>query len=279
MERLLNFIFEYRAFFTFLLLQTCCVWLIVENNQYQGTRYFNTSGKIAAGIISYSQGVREYFSLRQINTLLSNENAELRSKLEQRTQSIYRLEFREIDDPAIINRFSYTSAKVVNNSTKYYKNFITINKGTTDGIAPGMAAISSIGAVGKVKSTSAHFSVIISLLNIDEQVSSVIKRTGNFGTVQWDGTDQRFIDLKYIPRHVKPMVGDTVVTSGYNAVFPEGILIGVIREVKLKEEAPFFDLKVELAQDFSSLAFVQIVKSSLKAEKDSLEVKTIGEPK
>lgn len=279
MERLLNFIFEYRAFFTFLLLQTCCVWLIIENNQYQGTQYFNTSGKIAAGIIGYSQGVREYFSLRQINTLLSNENAELRSKLEQRNQSIYRLEFREIDDPAIINRFSYASAKVVNNSTKYYKNFITINKGSTDGIAPGMAAISSIGAVGKVKSTSAHFSVIISLLNIDEQVSSVIKRTGNFGTVQWDGIDQRFINLKYIPRHVKPLVGDTVVTSGYNAVFPEGVLIGIIREVKLKEEAPFFDLKVELAQDFSSLAFVQIIKSNLKTEKDSLEVKTIGEPK
>jgi rod shape-determining protein MreC len=168
---------------------------------------------------------------------------------------------------------------VVNNTTRYYKNFITVNKGSKDGVKPGMAAISSIGVVGKVKSTSEHFSVLISLLNIDEQVSSVIKRTGHFGTIQWDGTDPRLIQLKYIPRHVQPLAGDTIATSGFNAVFPEGVLIGVIKEVRLKEEAPFYDITVALAQDFSSVAFVEIIKSNLKAERDSLELKTMGELK
>jgi rod shape-determining protein MreC len=142
-----------------------------------------------------------------------------------------------------------------------------------------MAAISVMGAVGKVKSTSDHFSVLISLLNIDEQVSSVIKRTGHFGTIQWDGTDPLSIQLKYIPRHVKPLAGDTITTSGFNAVFPEGVLIGVIKEVRLKEEAPFYDITVALAQDFSSLAFVEVIRSNFKAERDSLEVKTMGELK
>lgn len=279
MERLLNFVFEYRAFFTFLLLELLCFWLIVENNQYQSTRYFNSSNKVAAGIIGVSQDVREYFGLRQINTTLAQENAELRSKLEQRNQSLYSLELRELTDPEIINRYSYISAKVVNNTTRYYKNFITVNKGSNDGIVPGMAAISTSGVVGKVKSTSEHFSVLISLLNMDEQVSSSIKRTGHFGTIQWDGVDARFIQLKYIPRHVKPLAGDTIVTSGFNAVFPEGILVGVIREVRLKEEAPFYDIKVELAQDFGSLAFVELIKSNLKTERDSIELKTIGDPK
>ena len=279
MERLFYFFYQYRAFFTFLILELLCAWMIVENNQYQSTKFFNSSNRIAANLIGFSQGVREYFSLREINRELADENAVLRKKLEQRNQSLYSLESRGIKDPAIINRFDYVSAKVANNSTALFKNFITIDKGRNAGITPGMAVISSSGAIGKVKSVSERYAVIISLLNIDEQVSSVIKRTGYFGTAQWDGTDPRLIDLRYIPRHVKPLVGDTVVTSGYNAVFPEGVLVGVIKEVSLSEEALFHKIKVELAQDFGRLAFVEIVKSNLRHEKDSLEQVTTGIPK
>lgn len=277
MERLLNFLYHYRAFFTFLLLEVFCSWLIIENNQYQSTRYFNSSNQLAATIIGWSHSVREYFSLRDINESLAKENALLRSRLEKKSQLFP--EVPAVTDSAVINRFEYLSAKVVNNSTKYYKNFITINKGKANGLEAGMAVISAVSAVGKVKSVSDHFAVLISLLNIDEQVSSSIKGTGHFGTVQWDGTDPRLISLKYIPRHANPHVGDTVVTSGYNAVFPAGILVGIIRDVKLKDEALFYDLKVELAQDFSKLAFVEVIKSNLKTEIDSLEKRTIGDPK
>ncbi len=279
MERLLNFVYQYRAFFTFLLLELISAWLIVENNQYQSTKFFNSSNKLAANIIGISQGVREYFSLRVINSDLAEENARLRSQLEKRTRSLYTLEVREIKDPAIINQFEYVSAKVVNNSTSLFKNYITINQGRNAGIEPGMAVISTDGAVGKVKSVSDHYSVLISLLNIDENVSSVIKRTQHFGTAKWDGTNPRIINLMYVPRHVKPLVGDTIVTSGYNAIFPENVLVGVISEVNLKEEALFYDIKVELAQDFGKLAFVEVVKNNMRLERDSLEIKTIGEPK
>jgi rod shape-determining protein MreC len=279
MERLLKFIYEYRAFFTFLILELLCAWMVVGNNQYQSTTYFNTSNRIAANVISSSQNIREYFSLRDINGNLASENTALRKKLDQRDQLIYFMELNNIKDPAIIDRFDYVSAKVINNSTRYYKNFITINRGKAHGLEPGMAAISPQGAVGKVKSVSDHYAVLISLLNIDDQVSSMIKRTGHFGTVQWDGTDPRLIDLKYIPRHVELKVGDTVMTSGYNAVFPEGIMIGIIKSYKLNEEAQFHTIKVELSQDFGKISFVEIVKSNLKQEKDSLEQLTIGEPK
>lgn len=279
MQRLFSFIYEYRAFFTFLLLELLCVWMVIENNQFQSTKYFNTSNTVAASIISTSQNIREYFSLRDINQRLAEENAELRRKVDQRNQMLYQLDLRPIKDAAIINRFDFIAAKVINNTTNNYKNFITIDKGKRHGLQPGMAAISEAGVVGKVKSVSDHYAVLISLLNIDNQVSSKIKRTGHFGTVQWDGVDPRVIDLKYIPRHVELKVGDTVVTSGYNAVFPEGILVGVVKNVKLNEEAQFHTIKVGLAQDFGKLAFVEVVKSNLKQEKDSLELKTIGEPK
>lgn len=272
MERLFKFLFEYRAFFIFLLLESFCIWMVIENNQYQSTSYFNTSNRIAANIISTSQQVRDYFALGEINSDLANENSILRKKLDQQAHALQSIELAQFKDTLLINRFEYVSAKVINNSTRQYKNFITINRGSRFGIEPGMAVISQWGVVGKVKSVSANYAVLISLLNIDDQVSSKIKRTGHFGTVQWDGLNATVIDMKYIPRHVAPMVGDTIVTSGYNAVFPEGILIGFIKEVKLAEESPFHQIKVELSQDFGKLSYVEVVKANLKKEQDSLEV-------
>src|SRR5258707_2238571 len=182
MERLFNFLYTYRAFFTFILLEFFCSWLIIQNNQYQGTKYFNTSNSVVASINSTEDGIREYFSLRDINEVLSKENVSLRNSLEERNQLLYLFKLNQTDS-TFRKRFDYVNAKVVNNSTKYYKNFITIDRGTDVGIRPGMAVISSAGAVGKVKSVSAHYAILISLLNIHDQNSSVIKRTGHFGTI------------------------------------------------------------------------------------------------
>ena len=274
MNRLFYFFYRYRAFFTFLILEVLCAWMIFVNNQYQSAAFFNSSNRMAASMMGFTHNVSQYFSLREINVELANENALLRTKLEKRNQSLFSLEIHEAQDPAIINRFEYISAKVVSNTTRLFKNHITINRGRDAGIEPGMAVISAVGVIGKIKSVSEHYAVIISVLNSDMHVSSVIKRTGNIGTIQWDGTDPRFVNLEYIPRHVTPVPGDSVITSGYNAVFPDGILVGVIREVELGEETAFYDIKVELAQDFRKLSFVEIVRSNMKQEMDSLKTAT-----
>jgi hypothetical protein len=56
-------------------------------------------------------------------------------------------------------------------------------------------------------------------------------------------------------------------------------MIGLIKDVTLKPEAPFWDIEIELSQDFGRLAFVEVIKSKLKHEKDSLEKVTRGEPR
>lgn len=269
MERLFLFIYQYRAFFTFLTLELLCAWLIIENNRYQGAQFFNSSNGFVASVNNFSQGVREYFSLREINSTLAEENAYLRTRLETKTQASGVPNV--VSDSAVVKRFEFVSAKVVNNSVDRFTNFLTINKGSDDGIQPGMAVISPTGAVGKVKVVSDHYGVVTSLLNIDVMVSATLKRTGHFGTVQWDGSNPDFVKLKFIPPHVKPVKGDTVVTSGFNAVFPEGILIGIIDQVNASKEGLFYDLDVKLIQDFRKLSFVSVVKSTMKHEQDSLE--------
>jgi rod shape-determining protein MreC len=271
MERLILFVYQNRAFFTFLALEFFCVWIIVENNAYQGTKFFNSSNGLVAGINNFSQGVRDYFQLKEVNQFLAEENAALKESLEERTHQIYPVEIPQSSDSSFVKQYEFISAKVVNNHVDLVKNFITIDKGKSEGLEPGMAVVSSQGIVGKVKLVSRHFGVITSILHVDVMVSAVLKRTGHFGTVQWDGIDPDIVEFKYIPRHVNPIVGDSVISSGYNAVFPENIMIGVIADVKLSEEALFYELKVKLSQDFRKLSFVTVIKNYHMVEQDSLE--------
>ena len=286
MERLILFVYQNRAFFTFLLLEIFCAWLIVENNAYQGTKFFNSSNGVVATMNNFSQSVRDYFQLSEVNRMLAEENAALKQALEQQKKPVYPSYTLPARDSALVARdsalvakdstssfrkYDFISAKVVNNHVDFVKNFITIDKGKDAGIQVGMAVISPRGIVGKVKIVSGHFSVVTSLLHIDVMVSAVLKRTEHFGTVQWDGRNPDIVDLKYIPPHVTPVVGDTVITSGYNAIFPEGVMIGVIEEVKLNDAALFYDLKVKLSQDFRKLSFVNVVKNHQQQEQDSVE--------
>jgi rod shape-determining protein MreC len=270
MERLFLFFYQYRAFFTFLVLEVICAWLIIENNQYQSARFFNSSSSMVASLNNISQDVREYFLLRNINSTLAEENAYLRSKLERFNQMEHSTDKRVITDSAVIKQFDFISAKVVNNSVDRITNYLTINKGFDDGITTGMAVISPMGAVGKVKAVSKHYSVVTSILHKDYRLSVTMPRTGYFGSVRWDGKDPDLVKLEFVPRHVNPLKGDTVVTSSYNAIFPEGIIVGIIEDVK-QDETLFYDLTVRLSQDFRKLSFVEVVRSHLKHEQDSLE--------
>ncbi len=271
MERLFLFIYQYRAFFTFVVLELFCFWLIVQNNQYQGAKFFNSSNTVVASINNFSQSIRDYFLLSEVNRTLAEENADLRRQLEMHKneyESSYTVTY---SDSVLASRFGFVSAKVVNNQVDRFKNFITINKGEDAGIQPGMAVISPLGAVGKVKKVSSHYSVVTSILHIDYMISAVLKRTNHFGSVQWDGRNPDFTKFNHIPRHVQLEVGDSVVTSGFNAVFPEGILIGTVSAKHLSPEALTYDITVSVSQDFRKLSYVSVVKSFLKNEQDSLE--------
>lgn len=279
MGRIFLFIYQYRAFFTFLLLELFCTWLIVVNNRYQGASFFNSANSFVAAVNGFSHNTKEYFSLRETNLRLAEENTRLRMRVEQFNQAALKQDTLGSADSTVIKRFDFISAKVVNNSIDQQSNFITINRGSADGIEPGMAVINDWGVVGKVKITSKHFSVITSLLNVDIMVSALMRRTGYFGTVQWGGgdtPDPDYVKLKFIPLHVKPVVGDTIVTSGYSGVFPEGVMIGTIARVNQGRDNSFHDIDVKLSQDFRKLSYATVIRSNLLNELDSLERRVPG---
>ncbi|MCS6973165.1 MAG: rod shape-determining protein MreC [Cyclobacteriaceae bacterium] len=272
MQRILLFIYQYRAFFTFLFLELISVALYVQNNSYTGARFFNSTNRLAVAINNFTYSIRDYFALRDINRTLAEENRLLREQLQQYRQGL--LYARDpVIDSVRIHQYQFTSARVISNSVGRFTNFITIDRGLNDGVEPGMAVISPEGIVGKVKVSGNRFSVVTSLLNVDVMVSARLKRTGHFGTVQWDGVDPDYIPFKYLPRHVQPVVGDSIVTTGYSGIFPEDLMIGTIAEIQLAQGAPFYTIRVKLAQDFRRLSYVQVIRNRLLPEIDSLELR------
>ncbi len=256
------------------MLEFISFFLLVRFNPYHSAAYFYTSNQVSGNIYQWRSNVRDYFFLSKANEDLALENAWLREQV-YTTQQVVTVE--NADDTARFNMpvipYEFINARVINNSIQKFHNFLTINKGTDHGIEAGMGVISPSGIVGKVFTVSDRFATVSSLLNVDVLTSAIIKRDGTFCTVKWNGSDPRFINLLYVPRHVPLLAGDTVLTSGYNAVFPENIMIGTIEEVELRESETFYDIKVRLSNNFYTLSHVYIVKNPLQEERDELESK------
>ena len=275
MRSLLLLLYRYRAFLVFIFAEVLCSWLIVQNNRYQAAAFFNSSNSLVGSLLNASDNVSDYFSLKNVNEALAGENARLREQLATYRDSL--LISQLVQDTTIVvpGGYKFTPAKVVQNTTQNPSNYITINQGSNSGIAPGMGVIGSDGVVGKVKNVSSNFAVVTSLLHQNMKVSSKIKSSGYICTASWGGKDASQANLLYVTRHMDLQEGDTVVTSGYNAVFPENIIIGTIASFSIRDDATFYDIEVALSTDFKRLSHVYIVDYHLKQEKDSLEYNTI----
>ena len=272
MRRLFLLIYQYRAFFTFIVLEIIAFWLVIGTSAFHNAAFFNTSNNIVASIFGLRQGVYQYFNLVDENDNLAKENAFLRDLISQKRIAVLSADSSLLTSTDTTIQYNYIPAKVINNSTQKINNYLTIDKGSRDGLEPGMGAISSFGVVGIVKTVSNNYATLYSLLHGDMQVSSMLSRLGVFGTTKWDGLDPLYANLLYIPRHVELQVGDSITTSGYNAIFPERIPIGQIKEFSIDENETFYNIVVELSSDFQSLSHVYLIQNYFRQEKDSVEL-------
>lgn len=248
----------------FLALEGISLMLITRNSIIQRYKIMNVVESVRTFFMSEGYNFSYYFSLKETNERLSLENRMLR---EQNGFLSEQLSFAQ-DSLKYFHetpQYTYTSALVVRNSTDKQHNVIIINKGSEDGIEEDMGVISPTGIVGYVFSTGKHYSRVISLLDVDQSISSVIKSNGTFGSLNWDGTDIGTATLHDIPVHTRITPGDTIVTSGYSAIFPAGIPIGTIKSSSIQDGINY-DVLVSLLENFSSLNYVYVVKNRDKEE-------------
>ncbi|NCC72662.1 MAG: rod shape-determining protein MreC [Sphingobacteriia bacterium] len=260
MQNLFAFIWKYSFYFLFLLLMVISFLLMIQNNYYQKTIVINTTNGVTGKLLTVVSNITDYFSLRHANKSLAQENARLLSEncepyiFLSRNDSLF-------TDTSFAITYHYEAARVISNSVNRRNNYLKINKGRVHGILPDMAVISPDGVVGHVIETSAHFSSVMSALNKNSRISAKHKKSNQSGSLLWEGGNYRLGKLIDIPSHVQIQTGDTIVTSGYSHVYPEGMLIGTVEDFRLEEGENFYQLVVRFSVDFNKLSYVYVVSN------------------
>ncbi|SNR85094.1 MULTISPECIES: rod shape-determining protein MreC [Hymenobacter] len=302
MRNLFAFLFRYRGILVFALLEVLSLYLLVKNSSYQRAAFFNSANTYVGQVLDFRTRITDYFRLVELNHELVKENAMLRQQFYQPDLS------RREADSLPVSRDSLTQARlarlgrpdslllglrqlpardpdypliparVVSAPLRKVDNFITLNVGSIDGVKPQMGVVSAAGVVGRILVVSEHYATATSVLHSGTKISAQIVRDGTVGTIRWQNDDPTHVLLDDVPRQNKLVRGDTVVTSGYNAVYPSGVLIGTIDSFTRESDKNFWTVQVRLAVDFSRLSYVYVVNSRVKAERDSLEIRAGVKP-
>ncbi|MFH0867086.1 MAG: rod shape-determining protein MreC [Bacteroidota bacterium] len=270
MRNFFLFLWRQYFFFLFLLLEIISFLLIVQNNYYQRSGFINSTSEFSGGILTVFNNISQYFSLKDANKKLSEENACLLSE----SKKFYMKTDNKIftyNDTLYRQQYDFISTKIIRNSTNKRNNYLTLNKGSRHGITKDMGVVTSTGIIGIVNNVSENFSSVLSVLHKDFKLSAKLKNNEQLGTVTWDGGNYRYGKLIDIPTHVKPKIGDTIVTSGYSTSFPEGILIGTVTDIKEEKGDNFYTLIVFFSTDFNNISYAYVIRNILKTEQDKLE--------
>ncbi|MCH5328221.1 MAG: rod shape-determining protein MreC [Coprobacter sp.] len=275
MRKLIYFLIRHSSWLLYTLYAVVSLLLLVKYNPYQQSVYLSSANRLAGSIYAVKGNVTGYFGLQEINRDLQEQNGVLEVKLAALRDYIARLE----GDSLLLRRpadsiyadYRFVVAQVINNSVAASHNYITLNKGLRDGIHSEMGVVDQNGIVGIVNAVSDNYAVVISLLNPKLRLSCKVKGSSYFGSLVWDGKDARYALLEEMPRHVAFAKGDTIVTSGYSAVFPEGVMVGIISDFSKQRNDNFYALKVELSTDFYRLNDVRVIESKGQQEKTRLE--------
>ena len=274
MRNLLGFLARHNHWFVFVLLEVISAVLLFKYNSYQGSVWFSSANAVSGRVYEASAAVGQYFSLVTVNRQLTQRNVYLEREVARMAQEhaeatadssyLQRLQNNQT------NHYRSVPARVVSSSLDRLNNFITIDKGEADGVKKDMGVVCGTGIVGIVYLTSAHYSVVIPVLNSKSNISCSIRGRGYFGYLHWMGgvPDEAYLDD--VPRHARFRIGDVIVTSGYSSVFPPGMLVGKVMRVYNSANGLSFRLRIKLTTDFGNLRDVCVITDAAVAERVKL---------
>jgi rod shape-determining protein MreC len=277
------FIRRYLTFLSFLLLQVSAIVMLSSASKTHESFFATAANEVTGSINKQYSGFRDYFALKETNRLLAEENVRLRNMLASNfvapnTDKELYVDTLVKDTLGRSRKFTWLPAKVVGNSYALQNNFITVERGSNQGVKKGMAAVSSVGIVGVVVETSPNFSKIMSLIHRNSKVSAMLKKDNNTGSLEWDGSDPGFLTLRNVTKGAKVVKGDSVMTSNYSANFPPRLLIGTIAAISSESSSNFYTLKIKTATNFFSLQYVYLIENVRYAEQVQLETNTSKTP-
>jgi len=276
MNNLIDFIKRNFHFFLFTVLLVLSLAMLGTSSEY--SRYkFALMCQNAIGPIqkSWAEKMR-LFSLGPENEELVQQNmALLRERdnmfIQKSDTTLKAMSSTDSLHTTPVRLYDYSYAHVIYKTTDQAFNYLILDKGSKDGVHRDMAVTCPAGVVGVVGDVSRNFASVIPILHPDSRISAVISPINQVGTVVWEGVNPVVASVENIPQHLDIHIGDSVFTSGYSNIFPQGLLIGTVKEVKVGKNASFLTIKVRLAADFKHLQTVYLIENLYKEEIDSLK--------
>lgn len=271
MHNLLEFLQKYNHWFVFVLLEVVSMVLLFQYNSYQGSVWFSSANAVTGKLYEWDANVETFFSLTKVNQELTQRNAYLEQQVELLSQKLTDATkdstVARNSQMALLQNYRLIPAKVVSNSVDKPGNLITIDKGRADGIHKDMGVVCGTGVVGIVYLVAEHYSVIIPVINTRSNISCTIQNRGYFGYLRWKGGASEYAYLEDVPRHAHFKLYDKVVTSGYSAVFPPGVLVGKVLHVFNSADGLSYRLQLQLSTDFAKLRDVCVIDDTAMRER------------
>jgi rod shape-determining protein MreC len=255
------FIRRYFNFLLFVILQVICITLIVQYSKFHQAMFGGTANQITGNINSRYDNVEYYFHLKKTNDSLVKANEQLYNKLAHNfnvpdTNLRQRVDSLMLDSMETFRQFTYLSAKVVSNSVNNQSNFLVLSGPNVAKMRTGMGVVDfGNAAVGVVTDVSENYAVVMTLLHKDSKVSGKILKTGETGTITWDGKYPNLLTLNDIPKSTRIAKGDTIITSGFSTYFPKGLMMGRVEEVYQEKSTNNVKVAIRTAADFYNLEF------------------------
>ncbi len=275
-----TFILFIRRFFNLILflgVEVVCIIMIARTKTLQGNDIVSSANVVSGLLYKKQNDVVYYFGLGRMNDSLLNENARLRLQMamlkgiDTLHDSLVHKPIGKPDSTHVVRYadYVYRTARVINNSVSAANNYITINRGSNDGISRNMSVISGNGTVGRVVHVSPHFASILSVLSVKQQVSARLK-DGTYGYVTWDGDRPDVLMMRDVAQQIKVKAGDTVYTTSYS-FFPPDIVMGYVFKIETLKKNSQQLLYMHPAANFRNLQYVYVVENKMDAERKELE--------
>lgn len=273
MQQILSFFIKNKLFLLFLSLEFIAIFFTIQSHSYHKSKFVNSSNFITGGIYNKINNFKEFILLKSENKRLAEENVHLKNLLDLQKKSNSKIDSTIIDKINFYQKFNYVSAKVINNEYRKNNNYLTVNKGSSHGIASDLGVINSKGIIGIIRSVSNKYATVLSVLNVNYQINVKLLNSDHFGSLSWDNKDYKTVQLLYLPIQASIKTGDTVLTGGKSTIFPEGIPVGTIKDFKTKNNNYEY-INVTLFNDMSAISFVEIIENLDKLEIINLEENT-----
>jgi rod shape-determining protein MreC len=280
MRNIIAFIRHFFNLFLFLILTGISLGILINYNQTYNVVFSNIASEATGKVGAQYNSVEYYFKLKKTNEDLAAENAELRGLLRSSfespdTSTVIKIDSLLKDTLGRVRKFLFLPAKVVNNDVSDQNNYITLYRGSKQGVIKDMGVIGPQGIIGKVIDTSKNYCRVMSVLNRNSKVSAMTKKGFYTGLVDWDGKDPRYVTMHNVPKSAKVKIGDSIITSNLSGNYPPGIMIGTIAAIGGDPASGFYDLKVKTATDFYNIQYAYLVDNMIWAEQKDLEAKTL----